>query len=266
MKWTEIPAGELHAAEQRLRVALNEEAGNVVKRINTDPALANLIAGQIIAMTKQFPDKMPISANPQWLRAREIMDKNFFGVEEAIEFFGINPTKNQLFSLSLIPFSESVLEETRRTHILVAIFPLSIIEIREKLGKKDYKIFGDEIYNKVDQPYFAKRGELKWQLIKKTMALHSGSKYWLEQLSLLDKNEEVPEVQALVYAVCGHYLATGEALFGNDEIVRTSSVFKKYQHKSFGTPFSYNGRYTINSYWDGDRLEWLGIVSAKKPM
>ena len=54
MKWTEIPAGEFHAAEQRLRVALDDEASNVVKRINTDPAFVNLVAGQIVTMTQEI--------------------------------------------------------------------------------------------------------------------------------------------------------------------------------------------------------------------
>lgn len=38
MKWTDIPAGELHAAEQRLRVALGYEASDIVGRINQDSA------------------------------------------------------------------------------------------------------------------------------------------------------------------------------------------------------------------------------------
>ena len=46
-------------------------------------------------------------------RAREIMGKNFFGVEEAIKHFGINPARQQLAALSEIPFSEAVLEQSK---------------------------------------------------------------------------------------------------------------------------------------------------------
>ena len=69
-------------------------------------------------------------------RAREIMGKNFFGVEEAIKHFGVNPTRQQLAALSEIPFSEAVLEQSKDTHILVAVFPLSILEIRGKVERK----------------------------------------------------------------------------------------------------------------------------------
>lgn len=51
---------------------------------------------------------------------REIMGKNFFGVEKAIKHFGVNPTRLQLAALSEIPFSETVLEQLKDFHILVA--------------------------------------------------------------------------------------------------------------------------------------------------
>ncbi len=41
--------------------------------------------------------------------AREIMGKNFFGIDEAIKHFGINPTPQQLAALSEIPFSKAEL-------------------------------------------------------------------------------------------------------------------------------------------------------------
>jgi hypothetical protein len=42
-------------------------------------------------------------------RAREIMRRNFFGVEEAIEHFGVNPSKRELAALAAVPFSEETL-------------------------------------------------------------------------------------------------------------------------------------------------------------
>jgi len=46
-------------------------------------------------------------------RAREIMGKNMFGVEEAIQRFGVNPTRQQTLVLSEIPFSEEVLQKAK---------------------------------------------------------------------------------------------------------------------------------------------------------
>jgi hypothetical protein len=43
-------------------------------------------------------------------RAREIMGRNTFGIEEAIRHFGVNPTRQQIAALSEIPCSEETLE------------------------------------------------------------------------------------------------------------------------------------------------------------
>ncbi|MEK7067597.1 MAG: hypothetical protein AAB956_01225, partial [Patescibacteria group bacterium] len=166
MKWTEIPAGELHAAEQRLRVALGEEADKVVRRINADPLFVNLIAGQIVTMTQEIADKKLTSLNSHWLRAREIMGHNFLGVEEAIQHFGVNPTQKQLAALAEVPYPESVLEELKHSHVLVAVFPLSILDIRGKVASDKCLFYEQDWYN---QQAFAKEtGETGWQLVAKT--------------------------------------------------------------------------------------------------
>ena len=54
-------------------------------------------------------------------RAREIMGRNFFGIEEAIQYFRVNPTRQQTLALSEIFFPEAVLQEKKDTHVLVAI-------------------------------------------------------------------------------------------------------------------------------------------------
>src|SRR3989344_2565717 len=43
-------------------------------------------------------------------RAREIMGRNMFGVEEAISHFGVNPTRQQTAALSEIPSSDAPLD------------------------------------------------------------------------------------------------------------------------------------------------------------
>lgn len=221
MKWTEIPAGELHAAEQRLRVALGEDAGKVIDKINKDSLFAYLIAEKIVEMMKEFPDKQLTSLNTQWLRAREIMGKNFFGVEEAIKHFGVNPTCEQLTVLSEIPFSKVVLEQCKDTHVLVAVFPLSIIEIRGKVERELFCSHEDAWYN--NQSFAKERGEVAWQMISKTPMDNSTSKNWQEQQALIAKDDEVPSAQVMVYTIIGHFLSAGERLFEKTS-VRTPSV------------------------------------------
>jgi hypothetical protein len=154
-------------------------------------------------------------------RARLIMYVgNFFGIEDAIEYFGVKPTEKQLENLWEIPFSESVLEMTRATHILVAVFPLSILEIRDRVKEELFAQHEDTWYN--TGPVGKERGEASWQLVCRTPVENSTSKNWKEQQALLGEEDEVADVRVLVYTIIGHYLATGERLFKDISCVRTS--------------------------------------------
>ena len=189
--------------------------------------------------------------------AREIMGKNFFGVEEAIKYFGVNPTSRQLAALSEIPFSEAVLEELKDTHILVAVFPLSVLEIR---GKVDSKLFYDQSwYNK--ESFAKERGEVCWRLVRKTIVDNSTNKTWSEQQSLIGKDEEIPSARVMTYAIIGHYLATGERLFGNI-YRRTSSLDSDGYHVSVGR-FDQHGLH-VYYYWDDGRDGGVGLASVRK--
>ena len=190
-------------------------------------------------------------------RAREIMSKNFFGVEEAIKHFGVNPTRQQLASLSEIPFSEAMLEESKDTHVLVAVFPLSILEIR---GKVDPKLFYDRPW--YNREHFAKeRGEVSWQLVRKTPVDNSTSKSWQEQQLLLGKDDEVPSPRVMVYTIIGHYLVTGERL--HNIYVRTSSVFSLAVFRVVVGHFDSEGL-CFSFCWDDRLLDYLGVSSARK--
>ena len=190
-------------------------------------------------------------------RAREIMGKNFFGVEEAIKHFGVNPTRQQLAALSEIPFSEAVLEQSKNTHVLVAVFPLSILEIR---GKADSKLFySQDWYNK--ESFAKERGEVTWQLVRKTPVDNSTSKNWQEQQALITEDDEVPTARVMVYTIIGHYLATGERLFEHI-YVRTSSVDSGGGRVVVG--YFDSGGLDVSSYWGDGRGVSIGVSSARK--
>lgn len=90
-------------------------------------------------------------------RARQILP--VIGVEGAINL-GIKPTKEQLLALEEVPFSEIKLQKCKNTHFLIAIFPISIIELRS--------IFQPNVPNwsTYDHNEFAKeKGELSWKLV-----------------------------------------------------------------------------------------------------
>jgi len=188
-------------------------------------------------------------------RAREIMGKNMFGVEEAIQYFGVNPTRQQTLVFSEIPFSEKMLQKVKDTHVLVAVFPLSVLEIR----KVDSNLFCDQSwYNKES---FAERSETNWQLVRKTPVDNSTSKNWEEQLALIGEEDEVPTAQVMVYTIIGHYLATGERLFEHI-YVRTSSVISDGYRVNVGY-FDSDGL-DVDDDWDGHRFGSLGVSSARK--
>lgn len=119
MKWTEMSAGQLHAAEQRFRVALGDQASEVFDRFRTDDKFVLLAADEIVSMMGEVAGKRLTSLNPRpswlrpsWLRAREIMPANFWGVEEWIKFYGACFTRKQLRSITVFPWSDDILYST----------------------------------------------------------------------------------------------------------------------------------------------------------
>ncbi|MDP2934456.1 MAG: hypothetical protein Q8N59_01645 [bacterium] len=192
-------------------------------------------------------------------RACSIMGKNFFGVEEAIKRFGVNPTSQQLVALSEIPFSETVLEQSKDTHVLVAVFPLSILEIRGKRG--DTKLFYDKSSWYKKETFAKKRDEASWYLVCKTPAENSFLKTWQEQQAFLAKDDEVPSARVMTYVIIGHYLATGERLF-KSVYVRTSSLDFYGYHVLLGL-FDEDGL-SFNQCCEYNRSDDIGLASARK--
>ena len=188
-------------------------------------------------------------------RVREIMGRNFFGVEEAIRHFGVNPTRQQAVALSEIPFSEATLEACKDTHILVAVFPLSILEIR---GKSTL-FYNQDWYEK--EPFARDRGDAEWRLIRKTPVENSTNKTWQEQQTLLAENEETPTARLVIYTITGHFLATGERLF--EKLYVRSSDVDSVGHRVHVGRFDSDGLNVRNS-WDVHRDGLLGLPSARK--
>lgn len=188
-------------------------------------------------------------------QAREIMG-SFFGIEEAIKHFGVNPSKPQLSALAEIPFSEGILKECKDTHILVAVFPLSILNIQ---GKANKLFYNKDWCNK--QSFAEDRGETEWRLVRKTPVDYSTGKSWGEQRSLLPENEEMPTSRIMVYTIIGHFLVTGEQLFRH-AYVRCSDLASDGRHVCVGG-FDSDGLY-FNYRWDNGRDDYVGLASARK--
>lgn len=189
---------------------------------------------------------------------RKTMGKNFFGVKEAIKLFGVNPSKQQLAVLAEIPLSEATLEECKNTHILVAVFPMSILDIRDKVERKLFHRHEDAWYN--NQAIAKDHGRVGWYLVRKSPVQNSTNKNWSGQQALLSKDEETPSARVMVYAIIGHYLAIGERLF-ESFYIRCSdldSLGNRVVVGDFGRGLNING-------WDDD--DWdscLGLAGSRK--
>jgi len=192
-------------------------------------------------------------------RSLEIMGRNMFGVEEAIKHFGANPSKQQLAALSAVPFTETTLEECKNTHILVAVFPMSILDIRGKVERELFYSHEDAWYNK--QAFAKDRGEVGWHLLRKAPVPNSMSKTWQEQQALLGKNDETPKARVVVYTTIGHFLATGERFF-ESIYVRCSDVGSGGVRVSVGG-FDSSGL-LVDGDWGDGRDSSIGVSSARK--
>ena len=193
--------------------------------------------------------------------AREIMGTNFFGIEEAIKHFGVNPSKQQLAYLAEVPFSEEVLNASKDTHILVAVFPLSILHIRGHARKQsDRTLFYDQDwYN--GQSFAKEKGEVGWQLVRKEPVANSTSKNWNEQQALLSKDEETPKAQVVIYTMIGHFLATGERLF--EKVYVRCSDLGSYGNRVFVGFFDDKGL-DVYLWRDIRRVDVVGLSASRK--
>ena len=251
--WTQVPAGDINAANQRLWVAIGDNAEEVAARINTDPAFVANIARLMVNGGYEPSTSQNL--------AREIMGTNFFGIEEAIKYFGVNATKQQLAYLAEVPFSEEVLKSCKDTHVLVAIFPLSILDIRGIAKKQsDRTLFYSQDW--YDKQAFAKdKGEVGWQLVRKEPIANSTSKTWNDQQALLSKDEETPTARIVVYTMVGHFLATGERLF-EKIYVRCVDLDSGGYRVSVG---DFDAKGLVVNLWDDDhRDDYLGVSAARK--
>lgn len=182
-----------------------------------------------------------------------------FGIEEAVQHFGVKPTRTQLSALAEIPFTEAELRECKNTYILVAVFPMSVIEIRDKVEHKLFYSHEDAWYNK--ESFAKSKGKVCWQLVRKTPIKDSTSKTWNEQPALLAKNDETPTARVMIYTIIGHFLAIGERLF-EGVYVRCSDVDSDGNWVHVGY-FDSSGL-IVNDDWNDDRYGRLGLASARK--
>ena len=129
---------------------------------------------------------------------------------------------------------------------------MALLDIRGAC--KDQGLFyNQDWYNK--QAFAKEKGEVGWQLIRKTPVDDSTSKTWDEQNKLLSKEDEVPTVRAVAPTMIGHYKATSERLF--EKVWVRCSDLDSGGYRVFVGRFVAEGLY-VYYFWDGVRDDTSG--------
>jgi hypothetical protein len=186
--------------------------------------------------------------------ARDIMGKNFLGLAEVEQGYGIALRVEQF---AKIPFSEETLKACRDTHVLVAGAPLSVNAIR-RIADNDFFLTG--WYS--GEPFANDRKvSVRWYLLRKEPVPESRNKTYNQQIALL-KEEEVPFACEVTYMVILYWLTHRECLLSN--------VYMRCQDKDLDHYRVYVGYFDsegfgVGSYWDDSRRDSLGLGTSVPP-
>jgi hypothetical protein len=146
--------------------------------------------------------------------AREIMRMNFLGLEEVRRHYGIHYSRREQQKLAKVPYSTYTLERYAETHLLVAGYPLTILDILRKNPGLIISIRNTILDCTPRNPEewlqnesWAKdaKVELRWHLIPKTLI--NRAREWQ-----MMHGEYICRACEITYAVILYYLARGERL------------------------------------------------------
>lgn len=193
-------------------------------------------------------------------RAREIMGKNFFGTEDVAKYYNVTYNPEQLLAFEEVPFSEATLEFRKHTHVLVAGFPMTTLEIRAKMRERFLSQEGGW-YKK--EPFVINECvKLRWYLFSKNVVPNSAGKDFQGQTLLLSQEEEVPRVVEFLYVTLLYLFAREEQLFLN-VYIRCSDLDRDGMRAEI--IFDSNAGIRFNNSWDTAMWPELAIVSSRRP-
>lgn len=142
--------------------------------------------------------------------ARKIMKDNFLGLPEAMQYFGIDLANVEEFmgDFATVPFTEELLVECSKTHVLVADLGFSISEIRTRVDEKE---FDEHTHWHVLEEILSKAVKPRWRLIKKEPIsidelrhecrfLHKWADL-VERFTRSHADEEITSARTMVYAM-----------------------------------------------------------------
>ncbi len=157
--------------------------------------------------------------------ARTIMGRNFLGVEEVAEHFGLQLTGEERKKIRQVPFSEQTLLRCKDSHILFLGVgrdangkPLTIERLRELFPASGQPRFRSYPKSAQSHEGYATREtpHLRWYLIARDLREESRSKPHWQQEQFLREGEYRETAVAYVYMMLLMSKARGERLFQDD--------------------------------------------------
>lgn len=209
--WERISLYKIHAAFAKIFGELGDDAEAALDKVIGDHEHARMVAR---AMAQDL-----FRPTASQVEAREIMGKNFFGIEDAIKYFEVYPSKIHLACLDEVPFPQHVLRAHKNTHILVAIaYPLSIVDMRNIC----HRLYGEKLFEYYAQdhdsePFMNEKTAVGWLLMKKEPSdeIEEDNALFSVPDGLFPKEDERTEIHKAVYATIAYRLKTGERLLTN---------------------------------------------------
>lgn len=202
--WKNVKVGKINLAQERFWEGVGDKADVIAEEMAYKSGFVEKLVN--FALYDGFV------ATASQKQARKIMGENFFGVEEVIKYFRVAPKQEDLATLASIPFPKKTLEACKDTHYLLAVFPMSIQDMRNLRLDKVYVAVRDEYMR---EKFVHDRGILGWHLVLKTNVSH--------QKKNLTFATVVPSVQVVAYMVVAHYMKTGRMLLVQNDPIETAT-------------------------------------------
>lgn len=147
-----------------------------------------------------------------FIRAREIMGKNFLEISDAAKYLGIYPSPTEEDSLPHW-ITERLLKQCRESHILVIKPPCSIFRLQN--NPTSCRLFSreEQVWSQESRGTLHHQGRPTIELIRKALVAGSEGNYW--PMSMYSK-EQPASIGMLVYVMVLQYLKQGEILLQNN--------------------------------------------------
>ena len=215
-----------------------------------------------LARVNNKPLKWVVPVTKSYHDAKAIMGTNFLGIEEVEQAFGVKYSSGDRAKIARVTFDEAMLKACAKTHILVAGFPMSVNDVRQKVSGNAARLF----YSALGDAWFEREQfaqiavGVRWFLLRKEQVQNSTSKTYGEQEGLIPQGEEIPFARDVVFTTVLMFLATGERLFEN-VYVRCREVSSHGSRVYIGL-FD-RGGLSFGLFWDGYRHGLLGVCSFR---